>query len=95
MFTNLNAKNMEGKVKTFLSEKGIEKKDIKVHFSGNKEVDELINDIEHYPHAYVLACFMNRQVKAEKAWSIPYHIRKGFGRLLNSDIASSNTRSIC
>lgn len=67
---------MEGKVKIFLLEKGIEKKDVKVHFSGNKEVDELINDIEHYPHAYVLACFMDRQVKAEKAWSIPYEIKE-------------------
>lgn len=71
---------MEGKVKIFLLEKGIEKKDVKVHFSGNKEVDKLINDIEHYPHAYVLACcFIDRQVEAEKAWSIPHHIKKVLG----------------
>ena len=30
-----------------------------------------MNDIEENPHVYVLACLMDRQIKAEKAWAIP------------------------
>jgi len=34
--------------------------------------NELINDIEQYPHAFVLACAMERGGKSERAWLIPY-----------------------
>jgi hypothetical protein len=39
----------------------------KIEFSKNLEADELTNDIENYPHVFVLACLMDRQMKAEKA----------------------------
>ena len=42
------------------------------HFTGVTEIDSKINDIKNYPHLFVLACLMDRQVKAEKAWKIPY-----------------------
>ena len=42
------------------------------HFTGVPEIDSKINDIKNYPHLFVLACLMDRQVKAEKAWKIPY-----------------------
>lgn len=48
------------------------KEDIK--FTSNPEADELLNDLENYPHAYVIACIMDRQIKAERAWLIPYEI---------------------
>lgn len=70
---------MEKEVKTFLLNKANEKKEIKVHFTEDDRVNGLINDLEHYPHAYVLACFMDRQVKAEKAWSIPYYVKEALG----------------
>ncbi len=41
-------------------------------FTGEKEVDKLLNDLEKYPHAFVLACIMDRQIPAERAWKIPY-----------------------
>ena len=44
------------------------------HFTGEPEIDSKINDIENYPHLFVLACLMDRQVKAEKAWKIPHLI---------------------
>jgi len=45
-----------------------------IKFTGLTEADELVNDISSYPHAFVLACIMDQQVKAEKAWIIPYRI---------------------
>ena len=45
-------------------------------FTGNSEADKFLNDIKNYPHFFVLACFMDRQIKAEKAWIIPYEIGK-------------------
>jgi len=47
-----------------------------LEFSKNKESDKLLNDLENYPHAFVLACIMDRQIKAERAWLIPYLVSK-------------------
>ena len=33
---------------------------------------DLVNDIEHHPHAFVLACVADRQTKADIAWSLPH-----------------------
>jgi endonuclease III len=45
-----------------------------IQFTKVPEADALLNDLERHPHAFVLACVMDRQVKAEKAWLIPYRI---------------------
>jgi endonuclease-3 len=45
-----------------------------VHFVEDSNANELLNNISDYPHAYVLACLMDRQVKAERAWIIPYMV---------------------
>jgi endonuclease III len=47
--------------------------------SGDPLADRLVNDLEHYPHAFVLACIANRQVKAEVAWRIPHVIATAVG----------------
>mgnify|MGYP003819976697 FL=1 len=39
-------------------------------------VNDLLNDLKNYPHAYVTACLMDRQIRAERAWTIPYEIKK-------------------
>ncbi len=39
----------------------------------------LVNDLERYPHALVLACIADRQTQAEIAWSLPYAICKAAG----------------
>ena len=57
-----------------------EKHNSKAHnlkkFVNDEEANGLLNDIENFPHAYVLACCMDRQIKAEKAWMIPFLIKK-------------------
>lgn len=46
------------------------------HFTNDPDIDATINDIVHYPHLFVLACLMDRQIKAERAWTIPYMVCK-------------------
>jgi endonuclease III len=48
-------------------------------FTNDTNADQLLNDIVGHPHAFVLACIMNIQVKAERAWLIPYRISEKLG----------------
>jgi len=47
-----------------------------IEFTKNKESDKLLNNLKNIPHAFVLACVMDRQIKAERAWLIPYEVSK-------------------
>ena len=38
-----------------------------------------MNNLEDYPHAFVLASIMDRQTSAEKAWHIPFAIKNILG----------------
>jgi endonuclease-3 len=50
-------------------------------FTGIEEADRLLNDIDAHPHAFVLASLMDRQIKAERAWLIPYRFQEKIGSL--------------
>lgn len=50
-----------------------------ISFAGEPQADALVDDIDDYPHAFVLACVMDRQDKAERAWLIPYRISQKIG----------------
>jgi len=59
-----------------------------IRFTKDPEADHLLNNLTQMPHAFVLACIMDRQCKAERAWLIPYKfsLRAGgfeFERLLS------------
>lgn len=51
----------------------------KVEFTRDSGADDLLNNLTEYPHAFVLACVMDRQIKAEKAWIIPYRFSVELG----------------
>jgi endonuclease III len=48
-------------------------------FANKKETDDLVKDIHRYPHAFVIACSMDRQVKAARAWGIPCELQQRLG----------------
>lgn len=48
-------------------------------FTNIKEANDLFNDTKNYSHLFVLGCVMDRQIKAERAWRIPYLIMKDLG----------------
>jgi len=50
-----------------------------VRFTSDEKADGLLNDREKFPHAYVLACVMDRQIRAERAWIIPYRFSEKLG----------------
>lgn len=70
-------------MKSLLVQIGIEKfKDPvrnSVHLVDDEDANIFLNDIENYPHAYVLACCMDRQTKAERAWMIPVKVKEILG----------------
>ena len=47
--------------------------------TGIPEAERLLNDLENFPHLFVCACVMDRQIKAGRAWAIPYLIGKEIG----------------
>jgi endonuclease III len=67
---------MENLLVKIAKERFADSKSQLVHFVDDEEANRILNDIEKYPHAYVLACLMDRQIKAERAWIIPYQIYK-------------------
>jgi endonuclease-3 len=50
-----------------------------VEFTKHADADKLLNDLDGHPHAYVLACIMDRLIKAERAWVIPYRFSEKLG----------------
>jgi endonuclease III len=62
-----------------------------VELSGIPEADVLLNDLKSRPHAFVLACILDRQIVAERAWRIPFELLK---RLGSFDFSSLETLSV-
>jgi endonuclease III len=66
----------------------------KIDFTRDNKADGLLNDLKNYPHAFVLACVMDRQIRAERAWLIPYEISKEIGGFEFSKLLSLRLNGI-
>jgi len=58
-----------------------------LRFVDHPEANALVNDLDGYPHAFVLACLMDRQIRAELAWMIPYEFSERIGTFEMESIA--------
>lgn len=65
-----------------------------IEFTGDTVADALLNDIEHYPHAFVIACLMDRQWQAEKCWSVPYRFKERLGSFEFDDLADVSQKKV-
>lgn len=65
-----------------------------VEFTSNENANKLLNDIKNYPHAFVLASIMDRQIKAEKAWLIPYFLQQKLGDFSIKTLSSLSRKNI-
>jgi len=65
------------------------RKEERIEFTGNPDADALLNDLGTHPHAFVLGCLMDRQMRYKKAWLIPYTIsqRSGFSKFSVEDLS--------
>lgn len=50
-----------------------------IQFTKNQVADEFLNNLETFPHAYVLGCVVDRQMPSERAWMIPFKIAQAIG----------------
>src|SRR5215211_7502808 len=53
------------------AEERLEKPPSRVPITEDYAADELLNDLQVHPHAFVIACIMDRQDTASVAWAIP------------------------
>ena len=49
-----------------------------LQYAKDEEIDSGLRDIENRPYLFVLACVMDRQITADKAWTIPYKVCQHF-----------------
>jgi Predicted EndoIII-related endonuclease len=59
-----------------------------VDFVPLAEANTLLNDLEHHSHAFVLACLVDRQDTAERAWTLPYRLGERVGSWELADLAA-------
>jgi endonuclease III len=62
-----------------LAETRMRRRQDRISFTRDARADALVLDLDRHPHAFVLGCVMDRHVKAEKAWRIPYELKLRFG----------------
>lgn len=58
---------------------GLSRATVSVPFAVKVEADQLVKDIDGHPHAFVIACVMDRVIEAEQAWGIPYELQQRLG----------------
>jgi len=65
-----------------------------LEFTGVKEADSLLNDIDGHPHFFVFACLADRQVPSEKASLLPFELGKRRGSFDFSSLTKLSRQQI-
>jgi endonuclease III len=60
-------------------------------FTGDPGADALLNNLRHYPHAFVIGCLMDRQWKSEKCWLVPFRFKERLGSFEFDDLKALST----
>ena len=63
-------------------------------FTDHAAANALLNDLENTPHAFVIVCIMDRQMRAELAWQIPYRLAEKLGTFNFSRLIQLNLGEI-
>lgn len=66
----------------------------RVPFTRQRNPDDLLNNLTDFPHAFVLACVMDRQIKAERAWLIPFSIQEKLGTFAFSALRALSLEAV-
>ncbi len=51
----------------------------KINFTRDSGINQVMNDLDHHAHLFVLGMQMDRGIDAETAWSIPYRVSEELG----------------
>lgn len=62
--------------------------------TGNEDYNSRLCDIEHEPHLFLIACLMDRQIRAEHAWTIPFWLENKLGKATMPHLASLSLKKI-
>lgn len=60
-------------------------------FAYDPDADAILNDLEQYPQAFVLACLCDRQGTARQAWMVPLRLLERFRTLDIGELAQRST----
>ena len=55
-------------------------------FVEDESANALLTDLDRYPHAFVVGCICDRQVRAERAWRVPMQLRDRLGTFEFADL---------
>ena len=61
---------------------------------GNIPANIMLNDLEKQPHVFVIACLMDTQFIAEKAWLIPFELKRRIGNFNFSTLITLSQEEI-
>jgi endonuclease III len=76
------------------AEERLEKPPSRVVFTEVDAADELLNDLQGHPHAFVIACIMDRQVTASVAWAVLYKLGQRLGPFEFEALAARSEEAI-
>ncbi len=63
-------------------------------FATNPDANDLVTDLERYPHAFLFACIMDRQMPSTRVWEIPFKLKQLLGDFEFSTLLALSEKEI-